>query len=83
MMALFNKEQVLEAYVEEERQAAAKAAAKAATEAATNKERENGIIRLIELCKEFGLSLAETVSKVAMSYNLSLADSTITVKKYW
>lgn len=79
MMALFNKEQVLEAYVEEERQAAAKAA----TEAATNKERENGIIRLIELCKEFGLSLAETVSKVAMSYNLSQADSTITVKKYW
>ncbi len=31
MMALFNKEQVLEAYVEEERQAAAKSAAKAAT----------------------------------------------------
>lgn len=79
MMALFNKEQVLEAYVEEERQAAAKAA----TEAATNKERENGIIRLIELCKDFGLSLADTASKVAASYNLSQADSTVTVKKYW
>ena len=83
MMALFNKEQVLEAYVEEERRTAAKAAAKTATEVATNKERENGIIRLIELCKDFGLSLADTASKVAASYNLSQSDSTITVKKYW
>lgn len=68
MMTLFDEEQVMRAYVESEKKEAAKKAA---------------LISAIEMCQEIGLSISETIKKIALKYKLEEKDAKARVQEYW
>ncbi len=72
MMTLFNEEQVMRAYVESERKEAAEKAAKKAS-----------VISAIEIYQEMGLSVSETIKKVAGKYKLEENDAEAWVQQHW
>lgn len=72
MMTLFDKEQVIRAYVESEKKEAAKKAA-----------REAAMISAIEIYQEMGLPVSETIKRIAGKYDLEEDDAKAWVNKYW
>ena len=68
MMTLFDEEQVMRAYVESEKREAAEKAA---------------VISAIEMCQEIGLSVSDTIKKIARKYELEESDAKTWVNRYW
>jgi hypothetical protein len=42
-----------------------------------------GMKAMIKMCREFGVSLSDTVKRISAEFNLSIDDAENTVKEYW
>ena len=47
------------------------------------KANEKGIRALVETCKEFGASVADTISRVVENYDMGEQEAGNLVRKYW
>lgn len=43
----------------------------------------HGICVLVGTCHEFGVSIADTISRVAANFELPVNEAELEVKKYW
>jgi predicted transposase YdaD len=74
-MSVFDIEYSFKTYIESEK--------REAREIGRQEGRLAGIKVAIEICKNSGASVSETVNKIASYFGLSKADAEIKVKEYW
>lgn len=79
MMALFDEEQILKAYLKSEREEAKEEA----KEEARKEAREETLKSVIEICYDLGLTISDTVTKIAAKFNVSKEEAGIKVNQYW
>lgn len=80
MMTLYDEQEVLRNYIASERR---DAAAKGEARGEARGEMKGEARGVVGMCKEFGISIAETIAKLKTKLGMSEAEAEATVRQYW
>ncbi len=67
-MSLFDKEEIFDTFI---------------YNVAKESEKKGGIISTVKICKEFGVSISDTIKRISSEFGLKESEAEIKVKEIW